>query len=219
MRALAFLLLCSAQAAVHGAGLPPAVEAVMPRLGAVEQRLQEATLAHEAARREALPAEAAVAEARRGQGSWWGDRRLRRALARFKDRLDAVEQARRIRADAREDLFVMLTAAEEELRSALEKGLAAGRLKAEAEPWWQRLQAWSRRLEALESAPGESQDAGGADRRRLLAQARLEQIERDRRLLAGLTAARLLSRAEAEASRSRLRGALQRWKRLAAGSL
>lgn len=215
MRAWVLALAWACLAVPALAELPQSVQAVMPQLNAAERRLQDETLAHEAARREALPAEAAVAEARQGQGTWWGDRRLRRALARLKERLDRVESARRSRAAAREELFVMLTAAEEELRSALELGLARRSLGADAAPWWERLQAWSRRLEALESAPSESGEAGGGARQRLLAQARLEQIQRDRRLLKGLQKAGLLSASEAGESRRRLDEALRRWKGLA----
>lgn len=208
---LGLLLLTASLGAV---AFPPAVASMLPQLDAAERRLQGATLAHEAARREAQPEQEAVADARAGAGRFLGQWRLRRALGRLKARLDAVEAARVERDAARQELFLLLTGAEEELRGALEKAVAGPRSSAPLADWWHQEQAWSARLEALElakdEAPGEGAKAKG-----LLAQARLEQLQRDQALLQGLARRGSLPAGEIRRERARLDSTQKQWKRLA----
>lgn len=213
MRAWAAVLI-ALWAAPLPAAWPSEVAALLPRLEPAERRLQDATLAQEAARREAQPASDAVVEARLGADHWWGRWRLRRALGRLKGRLDRVEAARVEREAARQELFMLLTALEEELRSALEGSLAAAMPKEQRRSWWEQTQAWSKRLEGLESAV-DAAAASEQERSKLLAQARLEQLVRDLAILDALERKAVLSPAEARTERSRLRRAVERWRRLA----
>lgn len=213
MLRLALLLLWASSAAA--AAWPPELESLLPGLPAAERRLQDASLAHEAARRESQPANDAVSAARSEAQHWWGRWRLRRALGRLKDRLDKVEAARVEREAARQELFLLLTALEEELRSALEKGLRAPQRPAPAvlKAWWRQAQAWAQRLEALEA--GQEAAAPAPEQKRLLAQARLEQLERDRELLKVLSQRRVLDAGEANAESLRLERSWRRWRGLA----
>lgn len=213
MRGTALLALLAA--ALGAAPFPGQVEGLRPQLAQAELRLQDASLAHEAARREAQPEAEAVAAARSASDHWWGRWRLRRALARLKARLDRVEAARVEQEAARQDLFAILTALEEELRSALEKRLAAPPRPAEGpelRAWWAQLQAWSTRLEGLEghAAPAPSEERKA--RSQVLAQARVEQLERDLALLGRLKQLGILGPDAQRADARRLNGSLARWR-------
>lgn len=208
------LLCLTAPSRAHG--FPPSIEAMRPALAQAERRLQDATLAHEAARREAGPYNEAAVQARARADHWWGRWRLRRALGRLKERLDRVEAARVEQEAARQELFLLLTAMEEELRGALERALAADGRQRGLRGWWQQEQAWSRRLEALESGLDDPSRPDPARRPALLAQARLEQLERDLGLLRTLAGRGLLDPAAARADEVRLRESLRRWRRWAA---
>lgn len=195
------------------ASVPPGVEEMLAPLQAAERSLQDATLSLAAARRDAEPAAAAVAAARSNASGWLGRWRLRRALVELKRRLDKVEMARVERAAARERLFLLLTAVEEEARVALERGLA-GKASPEAlVGWWKQEQAWSRRLEALEAAPREATDPPSST---LMAQARVEQLERDGRVLESLRRRALLPPQQAQSDARILEERLRRWRRAAA---
>lgn len=214
MRRAAALLLAVLAARLGAVAFPPTVAGMLPQLDAAERRLQGATLAHEAARREAQPEQEAVAEARAGADRWLGQWRLRRALGRLKARLDAVESARVERDAARQELFLLLTGAEEELRGALEKALGGPKGAAPLAEWWRQEQAWSGRLEALELAKDEAPGEGGKAKA-LLAQARLEQLQRDQALLQGLARRGVLPPGELRRERARLDSTQKQWKRLA----
>lgn len=201
-------------APASGAALPPAVLAVLPALAEAERQLQDATLDLEAARREAEPAQREADEAR-DVGGWWGGWLLRRRLAGLKVKLDAVEAARRSQAAARQSEFTLLTGLEEELRSTLEKALGstatpgAGTLAL----WWEQKQAWTRRVEALEAAEqsaAATPTAGEPGGRSLLVEARLEQLERDARLLDALRARGVLDR-DSRAAQARDLELVRRW--------
>lgn len=206
------LLAAVLTAAPPSGALPADVEEMQVPLAAAERRLQDATLALAAARRDAEPASQAAAQARAGADGWLGRWRLRRALADLKDRLDRVEKARVERAAARNELFLLLTGVEEEMRGALEKALGRPGGAAPLASWWAHEQGWSRRLEALEAAPS---DATDPPRSSLLAQARVEQLERDVRILAALRARGALGPAQARADGRALADSLRRWRRAA----
>jgi hypothetical protein len=205
MKALWALLLLASTAA---AGLPPSVERELPAFQAAEQRLEDATLALAAARREALGPQEAVAQARAQAGTWWGAWWLQRRLAQLKQRLDQVEAARQAQVEAHSAVFILLSGLEEELRASLEKELASpspGLADA-----WRTQRDWSRRVEALER--GLERNPGTApEERRLLAEARLDQIRRDLRLVEALQRRRLISPAESAEARSTLALALDQW--------
>lgn len=207
----AFLLLASSLAA--GTAFPPAVEALRPQLDEAERRLQGATLAHEAARREAEPASEAVAQARAQADHWWGRWLLRRDLGRLRERLDKVEAARVEREAARQELFLLLTGAEEELRGALEKALRGAAGKADLGDWWRQERSWSLRLESLELAYEDEARDDASHPYRLLAQARLEQLGRDRRILDGLRARRVVTAEAYAVDKARLEAAIGRIRR------
>lgn len=202
--------------AAHAAAdpFPPTVAAMLPQLSEAELRLQGASLAHEAARREAVPEQEAVAAARAQSQHWWGRWRLRRALGRLKERLDRVERSRVEREAARQQLFQLLTGLEEELRGALETAAAAPKLAPGLAAWWRQEQAWSARLEALELAD-EAGQAEAVPRNRLLAQARLEQLQRDQALLKALARRGALPPEGLRQEQARLDRAQKQWKRLA----
>lgn len=213
MRAAAVLPLALAGGVLAAAALPPSVEAMLVPMAEAERRLQDAGLAHEAARREAAPAAEAVAQARARDGTWWGRWRLRRALGRLKEKLDRVEAARVERDEAREQVYLLLTAAEEELRAALEAGLARPGRGAELGAWWRRQRAWSLRLESLDAAPADREAVSGQGlERALAAQARVQQLERDLGLVKALRARGSLGAAEARADEAALRRALAAWR-------
>jgi hypothetical protein len=208
--AIAAVLLAAGAVA---AGFPPSVEALLPQLTQAETRLQGATLAHEAARREAAPEQEAVAQARAQSEHWWGRWRLRRALGRLKTRLDEVERSRVEREAARQELFLLLTGLEEELRGALEKAAVGPKPKAPLAQWWRQEQAWSSRLETLELAKEEGV-LEASPKNRLLAQARLQQLQRDSALLKVLERRRILDLGEVMSEEKRLASAQKLWKHL-----
>lgn len=188
------------------AGLPPTVASELGPLRVSEQTLQEATLGLAAARREALPAAAAVEEARADASTWWGGWLLKRRLAELKRRLDRVEAARQSQAQAHAALFSLLSGMEEELRGQLE-GLSAR--SPEAAGWWRQEQDWRSRVESLEAglelAPSAPPEQG-----RLLAEARRQQLRRDLLELDRLRRARALDPAQVSLDRSSLERSLAR---------
>lgn len=211
--ALALLLLGGALRA-RGEELPSSVQAMLPALDAAERALQDSTLDLEAARRDAAPAQRAV-DAARGDGEGWLQRwRLERALARLKERLDAVETARRGQASARQAEFTLLSGLEEELRGSLEAALAKG--SGGPDPavlglWWTQEQAWSRRVEALEAAALEASESGGQGQGALLMETRLQELDRDEGLLGLLQKRRVLGAAQARAQRLQIQELRRRW--------
>jgi hypothetical protein len=215
VRAAGWLALVLLPGLLGASALPPSVAEIQPGLQAAERRLQDASLAFEAARRESLPAVQAASLARAASGSWWGRWRLRRALAELKTRLDRVEAARAERAAAREQLFLLLTAAEEELRTSLEKALAGKGTAGQAAglgAWWEQEQGWSSRLESLEAAPADATDAPHSG---LMAQARVEQLERDTAILTQLSRKGLIPAAQVRQDDRQLKAMLARWRRAA----
>jgi chromosome segregation ATPase len=206
VRALALLLLLLA--AQGRAALPPSVAGLQPGLAEAERHLQDATLELEAARREAEPLQAEVTEARAHADTFWGAWRLRRHLARLKERLDKVETARVAQSRAREEVFTVLTGLEEELRGALESALLAkGRPvpKADLLAWWSQRSAWSRRVAALEAGSDERAEAGGEQRRRLLGEARAEQWQRDLALVDAMQRKGIMDAGQAKRERAALK--------------
>lgn len=216
-RALAFALALAS--VLRGGALPDTVTVILPRLALAERQLQDATLDLQAARRDAEPAQVEVTEARAEEAHWWGRWRLRRSLAALKERLDKVEQARVAQADAHAAVFTILTGLEEELRSALEAALqrkARGPSAPPLEAWWRQKQAWSRRVEALEGDQEEGRKDGAvAAHSQLLAEARLEQLDRDRGILEALAGRGILAAPEAALQRRELMDARRRWKAVA----
>jgi hypothetical protein len=185
-----------------------------PALAQAEHDLQGASLAHEAARREAQPYREAAAQARARADHWWGRWLLRRSLARLKERLDRLESARVAQEAARQQVFLLLTALEEELRGALEKAVGAAKPEPELAAWWRQLQAWSRRLEALELGRDEAASDERLQRSQLVAQARLDQLGRDLELLRALAARGRLDARTRREDEARLREAQRRWQAL-----
>jgi hypothetical protein len=189
--------------------LPASVAGELPALEAAERRLEDATLALAAARREAQGPQEAVAEARAQSDSWWGPWLLRHRLAQLKARLDRVEAARQAQVEAHATVFTLLSGLEEQLRASLEASLASG-AKAGLAGDWRQEQAWRQRVEALEQGVDENPGAGPQERR-LLVEARLEQLRRDQRLVAALRARGLLGVAEARQAQAALQASQAAW--------
>lgn len=214
-RGLGLALLWALAVPMGATPFPPLVESLRPQLAHAERRLQDATLAQAAAQRESEPASQAVAEARKHAEHWWGRWLLRRDLNRLKESLDRVEAARVEKEAARQQLFLLLTGAEEELRGALERGLQARGEQAALKAWWAQERAWSQRLESLEAAYEDERLGDSPGRFQLLAQARLEQLQRDRQILKGLRAQALIPGPEAERDALSLQAAIERVRRRA----
>ena len=216
MRAWALVLLCLVGRPLPAA-LPASVSSILPGLSEAERHLQDATLELEAARRDAEPVQAAVTDARAHASSFWGRWLLQRRLAELKQKLDKVEAGRVAQSRAREEVFTVLTGLEEELRSALETALSAKAKPpaGELQLWWRQKMAWSRRVEALEAGGDERVEAGGAERQRLLREARAEQRERDLHLLDALERSGALPAAEAATERKGMKADRQRWRQSA----
>lgn len=212
-RGLLLVLVGALALPLRAASFPPLVESLRPQLAQAERRLQDATLAHAAAQRESEPASEAVTEARKHAEHWWGRWLLRRDLNQLKGRLDKVEAARVEKEAARQQLFLLLTGAEEELRGALERGLQARESQAALKGWWVQERAWSQRLESLEAAYEDARLGDSPGRFQLLAQARLEQLQRDRLILKGLKVQALISGAEAQRDAQSLKAAIERVRR------
>jgi hypothetical protein len=211
LRALALLAL--AAATLGAAALPPAAESLRPAIQLAERRLQDASLQMEAARHAAQPAQEELNEARQGASSWWGSWVYERRLGQLKTRLDAVEAARAAQAEARQELSLLLTGADEELSTALEASLgAAGASQAAADvekwrSWWAQKRAWQQRLGSLGPAPGGADaEAASSDKGSLRIQAELKQaqFEREKALVDLLHRHQALSQAQWGAERARL---------------
>lgn len=207
MRALGLALLL-AWAAGPLRALPPSVQAELPALQDAERRLEDATLALAAARREALGPQEDVAAARAQAGAGWGSWWLRHRLAQLKERLDRVESARQAQVAAHAAVFELLSGLEEELRASLELGL--GRREGGLAADWRQEQAWRQRVEALEQGL-ERTPGTGSQERRLLAEARLEQLRRDQRLALALRRRGQLSQADAEQAQRSLDRSQAAW--------
>jgi hypothetical protein len=205
------------------AALPAGVRAMLPGLADAERRLQDSTLDLEAARRDAAPAQRDVDSARAAaeSGSWLARWRLERDLARLKVKLDGVESARVSQAGARQNEFTLLSGVEEELRGSLEAACSrpgAAPAPAVLELWWEREQAWSRRVEALEASGPEVGDSVGRDEGGILVETRLQELDRDEALLESLRKRGVLSAAAAREQRSILQEDRRRLKSRLAGS-
>jgi hypothetical protein len=189
--------------------LPPSVASELPALAAAERRLEDATLALAAARREALGPQEDVNAARAQAATWWGQWWLRHRLAQLKGCLDRVEAARQEQVEAHATVFTLLSGLEEELRGAMEKAVSAGLPDGLALDWRQE-QAWRRRVEALEQGLDQSPGSGPQERR-LLVEARLQQLRRDQRLAQALRSRGLLSAAEAGQAQQALVASEAEW--------
>jgi hypothetical protein len=119
---------------------------------------------------------------------WWTRWRLRRSLGELQESLDRLREARGRYENSRQELFLVLSAQEEELRSALNKELARRRPRPErVRGYFERKDGFDRELEAMgfgEGKPFPLADAPGgasypllkADRQKAL-QARAIQLE------------------------------------------
>src|SRR6185503_208802 len=142
-----------------------------------------------AAESEAAPLAETVRELKAVRNPWWWTRwRLRRTLGQLQESLDLLREARTRYETSRQELFLVLSALEEELRSALNRELARGRAqKQRIQQLFSRKAEFGRELEAMgfgEGKPFPLVDDPGqvalpllrADRRKAL-QARAIQLE------------------------------------------
>jgi hypothetical protein len=193
------LLLTLAPAWSPAAELPPQAGALLADMEKAERGLQDSSLELEAARREAQPAAASVAEARREEGRFLGRWRLNRALARLKEKLDRVESARVAQARARERLILLLNGLDEEVTAALEVPSSTGTARRYA--WWEQKRAWQRRLESLDPWTAGS---GGRQARGRRLEVRLAFLEREATLVESLLSQGVLEPYQAARERARL---------------
>jgi hypothetical protein len=122
----AFLALCLA------AALPAADSTLGPSLEKARLDFVLAGQRSQAAEAEAAPLAAKVRQLKAVEDPWWWTRwRLRRNLGLLQESLDRLREARSLYEAARQELFLVLSALEEELRSALNRELSRPRARKE----------------------------------------------------------------------------------------
>lgn len=160
MRAWAFFLsLClSASVALPGAqALPPSVAVLLPSYSTALENFERCKKKVNQLEEAALPHVERVRELKSKKSSWLRDFTLRRKLTQLQENLAQLSAARAALASAREDLFLQLSALEEELRASLEKELE-NRSGAKIQNWLEAKRLWDIQLEELgfnESKPFE----------------------------------------------------------------
>jgi hypothetical protein len=189
-------------------GLPPAVDSLLPSyekaMENYHRRAEEAKELEEAA----LPRVESVRELKTRPQGWLRDWLLRRRLGQLQECLDQLSLARSALGEARQDLFLQLSALEEELRSGLEKEMARpGASREKLRAWLEAKRGWDRKLEELGSSEAKPFDLVEVPR-----QAPTLQIEADQKKALEARGIQL------EAWADMLASDLRFWKKVAAGN-
>lgn len=154
--AVFWLCLPPAPAAAGATRLPSAVAALLPSATKVAEVYEHRKMELDALEADALPQVEKVRALKSKPSGWLRDWELRRSLAELQERLDALNVARGQLAQAHQDLFLQLSALEEELRSALERELERGgaspQVRLKIKNWLEAKKTWDSSLEELGSS-------------------------------------------------------------------
>ena len=201
----------AACAGLQAQTLPPPVSVLLPSYEKAARNY--ALLKKEAGDAEAstLPQVEELRALKAQAPGWFRDWSLRRKLSQTQERLDDLSRQRAELESARQDLFLQLSALEEELRSSLEKELSSQRRDPAAvekiRGWLEYKRRWDRELEDLGSS-----EARPFDLVEVPKQAPTRQIMADQKKALEARGIQLEAWADMLASDLRL------WKRLGAGN-
>lgn len=133
------------------AGVVVAESNLLQSLEKARKDFAQSGLIFAAAEAEARPLADKVRELKAVESPWWWTRfRLRRKLSRLQESLDHLREAKRAYENTRQELFLVLSAMEEDMRSSLNRELAkSGTSRARVQQLFDRKESLDRELEAM----------------------------------------------------------------------